>query len=64
MPHQGAALISAPWPAQGVAVDATAVAQFEALKDTVRGGGSARRRGATFSPSRASLPCPASSPSH
>ncbi|KIY92089.1 valyl-tRNA synthetase [Monoraphidium neglectum] len=36
LPHQGDALIAAQWPAVGAAVDSQAVAQFEALKETVR----------------------------
>jgi valyl-tRNA synthetase len=37
LPRSGPALIAAAWP-EGGAVDGAAVAQFEALKDAVRGG--------------------------
>jgi hypothetical protein len=35
LPHQGSALLGASWPAVGAAVDAEAVAQFDAIKDAV-----------------------------
>ena len=56
-PHQGAALIAAPWPSADAAVDEAAAAQFEALQAAVRAVRNARaeygvepgrRVGATF----------------
>lgn len=42
LPHNGATLMKARWPATGCSVDAAALEQYEALKQLVRGVRNAR----------------------